>query len=167
MLRGCGVCCACSASGFWPVQLPQARSRVPVPCICCAGIPGFCMMPGWCIGRAGCTLGAAACGCVCAFALRVGFGPFRSRKPARVVSAWPCFRCAGCRVAEVMLGWFAGLAACALAGDARGCTKCSSRCVRGGDWAIHSCLPSFSAQLMVNIRHVVTEMSLVVLVVPS
>lgn len=41
MLRGCGACCACSASGFWPVPLPQARSRVPVRCICCAGMPGF------------------------------------------------------------------------------------------------------------------------------
>ena len=28
MLRGCGACCACSASGFWPVPLLQARSRV-------------------------------------------------------------------------------------------------------------------------------------------
>ena len=46
MLRGCGACCACSASGVWPVPLPQARSRVPVRCICCAGMPGFCMMPG-------------------------------------------------------------------------------------------------------------------------
>ena len=46
MLRGCGAWCACSASGFWPVPLPQARSRVPVCCICCAGMPGVCMMPG-------------------------------------------------------------------------------------------------------------------------
>ena len=41
MLRGCGAWCACSASGFWPVPLPQARSRESVRCICCAGMPGF------------------------------------------------------------------------------------------------------------------------------
>ena len=29
-----------------PVPLPQARSRVPVCCICFAGMPGVCMMPG-------------------------------------------------------------------------------------------------------------------------
>ena len=51
MLRGCGACCACSASGFWPVPLPQARSRMPVRCICCAGMLGFCMMPGWLLAR--------------------------------------------------------------------------------------------------------------------
>ena len=84
MLRGCGAWCACSASGFWPVPLLQARSRVPVRCICCAGMPGFCMMPGWFADQGGCALGATACrrACACAHALRVScFGLFRSRKP--------------------------------------------------------------------------------------
>ena len=36
----------CSASGLYSILLPQVRSRVPVRCICCAGMPGFCMMPG-------------------------------------------------------------------------------------------------------------------------
>ena len=71
MLRGCKVGCACSTSGFWPVPLPQARSRVPVRCICCAGMPGFCMMPGsrcwpgWVCARCWCSrLSVCACASV-------------------------------------------------------------------------------------------------------
>ena len=52
MLRGCEACCGCSASGCWPVPLLQARSRVPVRCICCAGMPGFCMIQPWFVRRA-------------------------------------------------------------------------------------------------------------------
>ena len=60
MLRSCGACCACSASECWPVPFPQARSRVPVCCICCAGMPGFAMMPGWFAGQAVCAVGDTA-----------------------------------------------------------------------------------------------------------
>jgi hypothetical protein len=38
MLRGRGACRACSASGVWPVPLPQTRSRVPVRCA--SAVPG-------------------------------------------------------------------------------------------------------------------------------
>ena len=30
------------ASGVWSVPLPQARSRMPERCICCAGLLGCC-----------------------------------------------------------------------------------------------------------------------------
>ena len=110
MLRGCGACCACSASGFWPVPLPQARSRVSVRCICCAGMPGFCMMPAGMMVMAGlCVLGAAACGCACARALRAFLGLFHAHKPACVclcaASAGPgCCVSAGCRDAILLTG---------------------------------------------------------------
>ena len=51
--------CFCFASGFCPVSLPQARSRVPVRCICCAGMPGFCMMLGYFAGQVARVLGTA------------------------------------------------------------------------------------------------------------
>ena len=68
MLRGCGACCACSASGVWPVPLPQARSRVP-HCAASAA-PGYAgrgsarCRDGLLVGAACvCELDAAACGC--------------------------------------------------------------------------------------------------------
>ena len=53
--------CACSASGFWPVPLLQARSRVHVHCICCA-----CALHGQCLSVHPFRSCKPACACLCA-----------------------------------------------------------------------------------------------------
>ena len=65
-LHVCSVWCClrlcarvCFTSALRSVPLPQARSRVPVRCICCDA--GFCMMPGEGDGRAACAIGGDAC----------------------------------------------------------------------------------------------------------
>ena len=60
---------ACTASGHWPIPLPQARLRVPLRCICCAGMPGFCKMLGGLLAGLGAGLVLLAlwadCGAFC------------------------------------------------------------------------------------------------------
>ena len=53
--------CACLASVFGPVPRPQARLRVPMRCICWAGMLCFCRMPGcyfadWAVSHGVCRM---------------------------------------------------------------------------------------------------------------
>jgi hypothetical protein len=69
------------ATVFCPVPLPQARSRVPVRCICCARMLGFCMMPGWFAGRRpGRVCARCCCACACCVS---AFRRVPCRNPAR------------------------------------------------------------------------------------
>ena len=61
----------------WPLPLPQAHSRVPARCICCAGMPGFA----WCRKE------MVACSVACARWL-APLPQARSRVPARCI-CWP------------------------------------------------------------------------------
>ena len=65
---------------------------------------------------------------------RVGFGPFRYRKPARA-SCELHLLCRGMPVFCMMPGWFAGLAVCELAGDDQGCA-----CARA--WRMDAAFPA-------------------------